>query len=588
MPPTGSFVGLAFSGNVLAGSTPIVGAEVQLYTTGSAGNGSAGTQLLASGLITDANGAFRVAAGSYTCPVGVSVLYIIATGGQVGSGAANSATSLITVPGACQSLSNANFMVNELTTAGTVFALRPFLATGGQLGSSATNASGLNLGVATLGSLVNLSAGTAPGAGFPANGAAPSAKLNTIANLLHGCVAADVSGGGTCGALFNATATTIQPPNNTLDAALNLVNNPGENVPALYGLSTGSSAFSPALATAPPDWTLPVSFTGGGMNQPATVAIDAVGNVWVVNYAGVASLFSNTGVPTYAQGIASYGLQESYGGAVDANGTMWITSQQNSDYSINNGMGSVTLLNTSGPALPGNSLYSAGGLNFPLAIAFDSTNTAWIADYGDSYVTLLSDSGVPLSGDSGYTSSQLAFSSAIAVDSQRNGWVANFSSDNGTVTKVTPDGSSFTSYTVGNGPAGVAIDAADNVWTANYYDDSVGLVSGGRVLSGNGYVGGGLDHPDGIAADGSGTVWVVNHRAPGLSQLAGASTTLPGAILSPVAGWAPDTGMSEGFGVAIDAAGNVWVSSNGDDRLIEYVGLATPVKTPLMGATRIP
>ena len=393
------------------------------------------------------------------------------------------------------------------------------------------------------------------------------------------------AGSGACSALFGATQTDGVAPTNTLDAMLGLVNAPGTNVGTLYALSRSSDAFTPVLAAAPADWTLPLAFTGGGLDGPSTVAIDASGKVWVVNYFGVASLFSNTGAPAFANGITGYGLQESYGGAVDGNNVMWIANEE-SDGSINGGLGSVTLLNTAGPALPGDSLYAAGGLNFATAVAIDSTNTAWMTDYGDGSLTLLSNAGVPQSGPSGYTSQQFAFPVAVAVDSKRNGWLANQSAE--TVTEITPYGSSITSYTVGSGPSGIAVDAADNVWSANYYGNSVGLVSGGKVLSSGGFVGGGLDHPVGIAADGNGTVWVTNYRAPGLTELECVSGALPGTAISPVAGWAPDIAPLEAYGIAIDAAGNVWITSFGDNRLIEYVGLAAPVKTPLLGATRIP
>ena len=545
-------------------------------------------QLLASALLTAADGSFTVAAGSYSCPVASSVLYLVATGGAVGAGAASSATELMTVPGACNGIATgANFVVDELTTAGSVYALRPFLSPGAQLGATATNAGGLSLAVATAANLVNLTQGTAPGPGFPANGVAPSAKLDTVATILHGCIVSSGAGSNACTGLFAATTTGGNTPTNTLDATLGLVTSPAANVAVIFALGAGTSAFLPALNSPPADWTLAVPFTGGGMNAPASVSIDGAGDVWVVNYFGVASLFNNSGAPVYASGLSGYGLQESYGGAVDANGMMWIANEENSDRSINNGAGSVTLLNSSGPALSGNSLYAAGGLSFPIAVAFDTQNTAWVVDYGNSHITQLNSAGVPQSGTAGYTSSQFAFPVAIATDSKRNGWVANGSGSS--VTEVAPDGSAFTSYTVGNGPSAVAIDAADNIWTANYYGDSVGLVSaGGAVLSGGGLTGGGLDHPDGIAADGQGTVWVANYRAPGLSKLSGAASAAPGTILSPTAGLAPDAPLLEAFGLAIDAAGNIWVSSFGNNRLVEYIGAAAPVKTPLLGGVRLP
>ena len=323
------------------------------------------------------------------------------------------------------------------------------------------------------------------------------------------------------------------------------------------------------------------------MKGPTSVSVDSTGQVWVANYFGVASLFANSGAPVVPGGFSGYELQESYGGAVDAMDRIWVTNEENSDYTVNNGMGSVTVLNGSGPALPGNSAYVAGGINFPISVAFDRSGTAWIVDYGNSHVTVLNSAGVPQSGVSGYVSDQFAFPVAVAVDQGGAGWVANQSG--ATLTRIAPDGSSFTSYTVGSGPSAVAVDAGGNVWSANYYGDSVGLVSSaGQVLSSGGFTGGGLDHPTGLAVDGAGTAWVANYRAPGISALAGAAAANPGAPLTGIAGWGSDLGLTEAFGIAVDAAGNVWVTCYGDDRLVEFVGAAAPVRTPLLGGVRLP
>ncbi len=578
---------LAFSGTVLAGSTPLDGAEVRLFAAGTAGNGSAPTPLLSATLTTDTNGVFRVAVGTYLCPANESVLYAVSTGGHIGTQAENTAVSFITVLGACSAISpGSTHVINEVTTVATAFALRPFLSAGGQMGSSATNTHGLALGVSELGNLVDLATGAAPGAGFPANGIAPVAKLNTLANALYGCAMAAGPGSQGCSGLFAQTSAGGVAPANTLDAILDIANQPGTNVAGLYALAAQTPAYTPLLSAAPPDWTMAVPFTGGGMQGPSALSIDSTGRVWVANYFGVGSLFANSGAPLLPAGITGSGLNESYGGAVDASDRMWVTNEQ-TDSSVNNGFGSVTVLNAAQPTSSGNSQVAGGGLNFPISISFDRNGRAWVVDYGNSHISVLDASGAPLSGPDGYASGELQFPVAIAVDSRGTGWVANQSS--GTVTQVAPDGSSFTSFVVGNGPSAVAVDAGDAVWVANYYGDSIGLVSPtGQVLSNGGFTGGGLDHPTGIALDGAGTAWVANYRGLGISSLAGTAAPIPGAALSPGTGWGSELLLTEPFGVAVDAAGNVWVTSYGDDRLVEFIGAATPVKTPLLGGVRVP
>ena len=166
---------------------------------------------------------------------------------------------------------------------------------------------------------------------------------------------------------------------------MNIAKSPGANVATIYGLSGASTAYLPALSAAPSDWTFFATYSGGGMNGPSSLSIDSQGNVWVANYFAVASLFSNTGTPVFASGLSGYGLLNSYGGAVDVNDTMWVANEQSTG-SVNGGLGSVTLFNSAG-ASPAQ--YTSGGLNFPIAVAFDTSGVAWVVNYGNSHVTLL-------------------------------------------------------------------------------------------------------------------------------------------------------------------------------------------------------
>jgi len=581
--PTKNYALSGITGSVRAGALPIAGASVQVYAAGTTGNGSAPTALLSTPVTTDSTGAFT--AGNVTCPYSNSVVYLVARGGSAtGSGSSNSAIALASVIGSCSAIkSGAGVIVDEATTVATAWALAPFLATGGQIGATATNSTGIGLAATTALNLVNPATGKAPGVAFPATGTAPTAKINTFANVLNGCVAAGSSSSTACAQLFAASSVNRAAPTNTLDAAMNIAKLLDANVASVYGLASGSAAYSPSLSTPPNDWTLFATYSGGGMNGPSALSIDSQGNVWVANYFGIASLFSNAGTPVFLSGIDGNGLQNSYGGAVDVNDTMWIASEQSSN-TVNSGLGSITLLNSSGVAA---TQYSSGGLNFPIAVAFDTSGVAWIVDYGNSHITLLSSNGSSLSGTAGYTAADLEFPSAIATDSKCNAYVANQSSN--TITRVIADGSAFKDFVVGQGPASVAVDAADNVWSANFYANSVGLVSSsGTVLSGSGYTGGGLSAPRAIAVDGNGNAWVASERGSTLAEFAAASSTNPGQLLSPSAGWGADAKLLEPYSIAIDAAGNLWVSNYGSNTLTEFIGLAAPVKTPLLGPVRVP
>ena len=585
-PPANANPGATFSGKVLSGSVPLQGAEVQVYAAGTTGNGSTATPLLTSTLITDATGSFTVPA-AYPCPNATSLLYLIAHGGELSPTATSDpAITLATVLGPCnQVTASSTVVINEVTTAATAWGLAQFF-NGDSLGASATNTHGLSNAFATVANLVNLTTGVSPGAAFPATGASPAAKINTLANLLNTCTAAATS----CTNLFTlATPSGATAPTDTLNAALNIVHNPALNATDLYTQSTASTAFTPVLTNAPADWTLFIHYTGGGMFEPDALGIDSTGNVWVSSYTdptgtvGIASKFSPTGQPLLPNGVSTTGLTNSYGLAIDASDNVWIPYEK-SPYAINTGLGAVAEFNSSGQSISGTG-FAGGGLNFPIAAALDPNGTAWIVNYGDATVSTLSPAGQPIS-TAGYTAASFAFPTSIVIDANHNAWIGNQNDD--AITRISPDGTQSLRVSCCNGPNGLAIDQRGNIWAANYFGDSVSQISStGTVISSN-YTGGGILHPQGIAVDGSGNIWITNFRSPSLTELAGSASSNPGQPLSPTTGWAPDSDMLEAFAIAIDASGNLWLTNFGDDTLTEFVGLASPVKTPLLGPPQAP
>ena len=114
------------------------------------------------------------------------------------------------------------------------------------------------------------------------------------------------------------------------------------------------------------------------------------------------------------------------------------------------------------------------------------------------------------------------------------------------------------------------------------------MTNSGTVIANNLTGGGSVYHPQGIALDGAGNVWVANYRAPYLTELAGANAGVPGAALSPATGLGGDAGQLEAYALALDASGNVWVSNQGSNTITKYIGLATPVKTPLSALPKLP
>ncbi|MEI9979702.1 MAG: NHL repeat-containing protein [Edaphobacter sp.] len=498
----------------------------------------------------------------------------------------NSLLAMMAALGSCGSItSGETVIVNEVTTVASVAALAAFYSSGGNVGTSSTNAAGLANAFGTANQLANMATGASPGASLPTGLSIPSAKINSLADILYGCTA--TGGGAQCNALIaQGTVPGGPAPGNTLDAIYNMLRNPAINVPAVQ-LVVAPPPFTPMAAT--PDWTLAVTWSGGGMRQPGAMALDSSGNAWVASYFSALTELPALGTGGAVEQIASAsaGLNESYGLTVDGSNNIWVSNEQTSS-SINGGDGNVVKFSNTGQVLSGASGFTGGGVFFPQGLAADTTGNVWVVDYGDSMVTLLGSSGTAVNGSTGWGVGQLSLPVAVAVNASHNAWVANQSET--TVTRISADGSKVMAIDCCNGASGVAVDQGGNVWAANYFGDSISEVSSAGAVLLNGQTGGGVSHPQGIAVDGAGNVWVGNLNKGTVSEFSGAGSATPGMPLSPATGLGTDAQLGFPFAVAIDTSGNLWVSNsaNGVNTVTTFIGLATPVKTPLLGPAQLP
>jgi hypothetical protein len=84
----------------------------------------------------------------------------------------------------------------------------------------------------------------------------------------------------------------------------------------------------------------------------------------------------------------------------------------------------------------------------------------------------------------------------------------------------------------------------------------------------------------GIAMDGAGTVWAAS-KGDGKNYLPNVISLVPSLIATSNAGTFVSSSLSAGtLRVAVDGSGNVWVLL-ANNTVTEYVGLATPVVTPI-------
>jgi len=553
---TSNLSGPVLSGIVQAGSLPVSGATIELFSAGNTGYASAASPLVISGngdtVTTAAGGSFAIPAG-YTCPSLNSLLYLVALGGRPGGPnvPTNPQLGLMTALGPCGNLSSSvPLVVNEVTTVASVFALAPFIGAdyahigssssnydnGPNLSNAANNNNGLANAFATVNNLADITFGRALAATPAGNGTVPQAEINTLADAIDTC-AASAGGapgdGSPCDAFFEASnvnpvgggvSTSEIAPTSILQAIIEVAQVPSTNrvvvnssnasgLP-LYALAAKPSfnpPFTPILAGAPFDWSIALTYTGGGLEgqgaaRPASsaLALDAAGNLWISNrnISSVTEL-SNTGA---ALSPFATGTTTSTGGG-----------------------------------------FKGGGLLSPRKIAIDPFGDAWALN-SNSSLSELGFNGAPLSPASGFSGggNSSDVGAGIAIDGNGNVWVA----DSGTPGDV-----------------------------AEYAGYSGGTVSGAPVVTGSalspsgaGYVGG-INSPNGaIAADGSDNIWLLdqgNYAAVELNSASGALLDTDqgdlvdlqsGLPLNPPQYLLSSTNF--GSSLAIDHAGDIFIPSS--------------------------
>jgi hypothetical protein len=406
-------------GRVLGGQQPVTGTSIYLYAAGAAGYGSAATSLLTASagnqdgsgnwyVKSDANGNW-VISDDWSCPSSPSpsYLYILALGGNPGGSTANPNLALLAALGPCSGVNSSTYVVvDEVTTVAATWALSPFMTGATNLGSSATNQMGLGDAFSAANSVANYATGTVSGPLLPASATLPVAKINTLADILAGCVN---STGGTagdsspCGNLFSAATVNSVAPTNTIAAALNIAQHPGVNVSALYTLGTANPPFLPNLQSAPTDLTIAINYTGAGLNRPGAIAVDQSDNLWVTNIGSsqTVSWLDNLGNSKIgATGTLLGGVPE--GIAIDLSGNAWVTASNGDIYELSSSNGSIV----------GTPLF---GLYNPTAIAIDPSDEIWVINSGFGTVLAMDPSGYGLAG-SPFSGAAISAPTAIAIN----------------------------------------------------------------------------------------------------------------------------------------------------------------------------
>jgi sugar lactone lactonase YvrE len=631
--------GPALLGTVRAGSAPVVGSAVSLYAAGTSGYGSASTLLYSPSSspssTTDNNGKFTLS-GGYTCPQASSEVYLVASGGKVGTNGNNPNLTLMTALGPCGALSSSPVVVNEVTTVASAWALANFEVndplTGNSsylnLGTSSGNTTGLASAFAAVNNLVDITTGTALFVVPAGNAAVPYAEINTIADVLNTCTSTGggVEGDGSaCGNLFShadpLTGGPIlnpTPPADTLQAAINIAQHPDGQfgyaitAPAIFSLLGTSQPFQPVLNAQPNDFSISLNYTGGGgltaSSSANFFALDGSGNVWITDTTHNRAIeWNNEGTPVSIAGFTDSSLLAPGPVAVDSAGHVWTCD--------NDGLTELTTLGTEALGSP----FVGGGItNGCEGMAFDGLGNLWVSN--SSSVSEFDNLGIAVSPASGFSipvsptdSTPVALQPPIAIDDSNNVWVGVTNptnpggqylaqlNNNGVASLLNPVtvGATPASYFVAassiGGQTQIAISHGGDVWVPVGGTNTAGLnevlpYAGvgttdlvTQVFSGsNNSTDNPFTQPNGVAIDGAGMVWV---PSIGNAQIQAGLTEIDPSDAAAFADFAAPSLASPALNAAVDGSGNIWVLLSGNT-LTEYIGLATPAVTPLSAAVK--
>jgi hypothetical protein len=534
-----SAIGSAIKGVLNGGNQPVVGAHIYLFAANSIGYRAPSISLIsphARGAATDSNGTYLITntsggfnlGGAYSCTPGQQ-LYILANTGNPGlHGISNNeALAMLSALGTCPSSGNLAatvpyISINELTTVATIYALAGFMSD--PIHVSSADAPGSIQGVANafaaVNSLVDIATGTVLSQNLHGNGVIPQAKLDTLANILVPCINSTNLTDG-CTTLFtHAKDPNGNAPADTAAAVLNIAHNPAANPAALFTLATANAPFQPALTAAPNDWSLAITFYADNMAGPYFPAIDATGNLWVPAYtSNTLTKFDPLGnILSNRSGFTGGGLNQPYSVAIDSFDSAWVVN-----FAPINSATVSRFLSDGSPAIA--TPYPCSTASF--FAAFDTSQNLWISAANRTIV--LSPSGTQLAQ---FTTS--AYNSGIAIDSTDHAWTLGLGRNLYRLTLPSATATfpeSVTSASATTELIPTALDSSDNIWFVSSKNNAIGKSdpSGKPLSPAGGYTGGGLNSPGGIAIDGANTVWITNRSTNTISAFtnSGSPTAAP-------------------------------------------------------------
>ena len=395
-----------------------------------------------------------------------------------------------------------------------------------------------------------------------------------------------------------------------------------------------------------------VGYSGDGgpavnaqFSQPGPLAADSRGTLYIADGARVRRI-SNEGIITTVAGDGMFGYAgdggpadraevstSAYGQglalATNGSGEIYIADTWNNRVRRISDDGIITTVagNGLGCCFSGDGRPAKGAqLYIPTGIAVDRSGTVYVGDTFNNRVRRIDSAGIittivgtgvpfPASGDGGpAANARIAWPTGLKLDGSGNLYIAD--AGNMRIRRVSPDGviqtvagDGLPGYYGDGGPAAaaelswpkdIAFDASENMYIADTANHVIRKVSpdgvittfagiGGDISGAGGYSGDGgpaatarMNQPSGLAVDNAGNVYVSDTENYRVRKIT------PGGIITTIAGngtrgYSGDAGLAalaqltNPTGLAFDAAGNLYIGDGASVRMISVDGVISTV-----------
>jgi sugar lactone lactonase YvrE len=331
-------------------------------------------------------------------------------------------------------------------------------------------------------------------------------------------------------------------------------------------------------------------------NFPTNVGVDSNGNVYVTDMENHTirkiSLVGTNWITTTIAGLpgtsgsadgtnSNARFKDPAGLAVDKNGIIIVADSNNSTVRVivHSGTNWVVTTLAGAAGIPGFGDGTGSGAQFvtPQAVAVDKNDNVFVADNGANTVRRITSAGVvttvagspPNSGSTDGTNGAALFSNLRGIAVDTNGILYVADTNNSTIRKITPVGTNWVVTTIA-GLAG-STGAKD------------GTNSAARFVL-----------PQGVAVDAAGTIYVADTQGFAVRKIVASGTnwvvtTLGGSWST--SGAVDGTGVGARFrdvgGVAVDNAGNVYVSDYAANTIRKGWPFGTGPDTLVLGSSQV-